>query len=106
MTSLNKVSRKLLEKAKPGDIIKFKRRLYSHYGIYDGHGNVIHKWGPNIPSYERMSNSMQLSGRSHENQYKSKIVKTDIETVAGEDGEVSIENYLDSKLRFVQILFS
>lgn len=39
---------------KKGDLVKFPRGIYSHWGIYDGFGYVIHVTGP--------SNSRNFSG--------------------------------------------
>ncbi|CAF0837084.1 unnamed protein product [Didymodactylos carnosus] len=35
----------VLEEAKPGDMIQYKRKYYSHWAIYIGNGKVIHRWG-------------------------------------------------------------
>ncbi|XP_064616604.1 phospholipase A and acyltransferase 3-like [Liolophura sinensis] len=45
--STRRHNERVLLELEPGDIIKFGRKVYSHYAVYAGHGRVIHLCGEN-----------------------------------------------------------
>ena len=51
---------------KPGDIICFKRLMYTHYGVYIGNNNIIHKDRKiRNGSTARISNINDVKGRHY-----------------------------------------
>ncbi|CAF1152366.1 unnamed protein product [Rotaria sordida] len=85
-----------LEKAQPGDMIQFVRSVYSHWAIYIGDNEVIHRWGDNDgvgQSIGIWGNITTISGVQFN---KAKIIKSNISDVLKYGGKVCVNNYLDS----------
>ncbi|CAF1578091.1 unnamed protein product, partial [Adineta steineri] len=69
----------VISKAQAGDMLKFQRGLHSHWGIYTGNGEIIHRWDPNGD----MSNAQ--------------VWKSKINDIMAYDGDLQIHNFLDDK---------
>jgi HRAS-like suppressor 3 len=50
-------NKKVLEDIQPGDLLEFKRNIYSHWAVYIGHEKIIHLTGENdeMPSFITVS---------------------------------------------------
>ncbi|CAF1003494.1 unnamed protein product [Rotaria sp. Silwood1] len=92
-----KINQDFLEKAQPGDMIQFIRTLYSHWAIYIGDNEVIHRWGDNDGIGQTIGvwgNVTTIFGVQFN---KAKITKSKISDVLKYGGKIRINNYLDSK---------
>lgn len=53
-------NQKVLEDIVPGDLLEFKRNLYSHWAVYIGNNKIIHLYGENEGGFLRISGVVQL----------------------------------------------
>ncbi|CAF3744010.1 unnamed protein product [Adineta steineri] len=87
----------IITQAQLGDMIQFKRGLYSHWAIYIGNDEIIHQWGANDGIGESVGisgNIMTIYGIQFN---KAEICKSKIIDVMVYGGNVHINNFLDSK---------
>ncbi len=84
------------EDVKPqrGDMIKFNRTLYTHWGVYVGEGEVVHLGPPDEPFWDLFLDLADDLG------IDNGVVRRDnIETVA--DGcKYAVDNYLVTILKY------
>lgn len=91
----------VLNDAKPGDMIEFKRGYYSHWAIYSGDGYVIHRWGDHDgigKSVGFWGNLLTFSGTQFD---KATILQSKVADVLRLGGDVKVNNYLDEKYKYV-----
>ncbi|XP_077994927.1 phospholipase A and acyltransferase 2-like [Glandiceps talaboti] len=94
-TNYNDHNMAVLDRCEAGDLLKFPRGLYSHWGVYVGNGQVIHMAGVDDTGDERGSHSgsFSISGK----QFNKAAIKCDdfLEIVRG--CSVEINNSKDRK---------
>lgn len=55
-------NKKVLSQLHPGDLIEFKRKLYSHWALYIGNSKIIHFHGDDLNENNRVGGFFTISG--------------------------------------------
>lgn len=97
-TTLESYNRAVIKKAKEGDLLEFKRILYSHWAVYMGNEEVVHLAGVENggqSSSVNPSHSFTISGKI----FSKAMVKKDSVWNVAQGSKVKINNDKDKKLK-------
>ncbi|CAF4777974.1 unnamed protein product [Rotaria sp. Silwood2] len=82
--------------AEPGDLIEFNRGRYSHWAVYIGDRQVIHRWGENDGVGKPIGVIGNIKTIFAVNFDKATILQSHISDVLEHGGKVRVNNYRDA----------